>query len=470
MRNSLRLTCGLAVLAWSVTLTAGLWGLTPQARQGKEPTKVRSKLSDWEWFVEIPLPAKDKSELYDFLVPPAVLDQSQGEGEAGDLGDLRLVDGRGREIPFALRVRRPVDVRQPLGGVKFNASINAQQQTTVSLDLGINARHNSIKVLTSGQNFRRKAMVEGSDDKTHWAPILGPVDLLSFQTDKQSLVQNTFGYSENRHRYVRVTVSPDPANSDDRPQLNDVIVQQSVQAPGLDVRYRVEIGSRETVTTEQGPVGVPPLGGSAAAEPPKGGTPTASAWLLTFAGYQVPIDRLTLDAKESEFSRPYRLELVTGDNTFQVLEHGQWQRGLRDSTGPLELRWKGDVWASKLRLVVVDSSNPPLTLTGVQAFGPARQVIFPAGDWEGPLKLYLGKPGAEIPRYDFAEGLPVPLKTEPVRIESGSGEGPEEPGIQTACPGRGSNLSRKPQGLEVVRGGHPAATGEEQSVCFPGAA
>jgi hypothetical protein len=79
--------------------------------------------------------------------------------------------------------------------------------------------------------------------------------------------------------------------------------------------------------------------------------------------------------------------------------------------------------AAKLRLVVADAANPPLTLTGVEYTAPMRQVIFavPAGA-ALPLKLYCGNPDALSPRYDFAANLPPTVRPTPARVQLGSPE------------------------------------------------
>jgi hypothetical protein len=409
------------------------------AAEDDDSLRPRENLSQWKWVMDIPLPKNGDNPRYDFLAPPAVLshtwrsDADSGKNDkfgpmpvlakevkpsavrtpadtfSSDLTDLRLIDGKGREVPYALRVRRAIDAREPLKVESFKAITDAQHQVIATLDLGDHARHNSIKIETTGQDFRRKAKIEARDEKT-WEELLAPVELLKFQSGNQSVVRNTFDYPESRLRYVRVTVSPDPGKTDDRPELNEkeLAVFQTVKVKPVEIAYPVEQGPREPVKTDLG---------------------YCSAWVLDF-GSEVPIDRVTINAREGEFARVVQIEQVTRDNAYQplMLQSGgpsvQWQRGARDSAEPLELRFS-EVWARKLRIVVTDSRTQRLTLTDPQGFGAAREVIFPAGDphheiahWEGPLKLYIGKPEAEVPNFsDFTAKLPVELKPPPVRID-----------------------------------------------------
>ena len=94
-----------------------------------------------------------------FVLTPAVFD-----GARPDLADLRLYDGRGRDVPYALRVRRKEDVRRPFAATEFNRTTGADRAAEVSLDLGESpGEHNEIEVSTPGTAFRRPLRVEGSD-------------------------------------------------------------------------------------------------------------------------------------------------------------------------------------------------------------------------------------------------------------------------------------------------------------------
>jgi hypothetical protein len=72
--------------------------------------------------------------------------------------------------------------------------------------------------------------------------------------------------------------------------------------------------------------------------------------------------------------------------------------------------------ARRLRLVVTDHRNAPLTLAGVRYTAAARQVIFaPPANLAPPLRLYFGNPDAAAPLYDFAATLPEVLEPAPQR-------------------------------------------------------
>jgi len=407
-----RLTLALAALVSATALAA-------EPAPDKGMVAAGETLSDWPWFLEFPLPPPGKARYYDLLVPPAVLDRSasrpatgprpgqfepkgrpdpragQTDWAQGELSDLRLYDARDREVPYALRVRRPVNTRQNLNVGTFNPSTDEKGQATVSLDLGQDVRHNAIQIRTSGSNFRRPVHVESSDDRTTWVEVL-KADLLSFHVGGQSLEVYQFDYPENRRRYLRVQVWPDPALEKDRPRLEGVTVSQVVEVPGLEEPLPAHLGPREPVRTPGGP---------------------GSAWTIDFDNLTVPVNRVEVDAEDREFVRPFRLEMPDGDGFYTVLHQGEWRREARGERKPLEIAIP-EVWTRRLRLVVTDSRNPPLQLTQVRCTAWARQLIFAAtNDLAGPLRLYVGKPEAETPRYDFAAALPGNLVPPPLRLD-----------------------------------------------------
>ena len=401
------------------------------------PSTTNGATRDWKYVLDFDLPKGNKTPLYDLLLPPAVLehtaqeDQFVGMGkstgsegkwdqparneiayrkDADGLQDLRLFDAQGRQVPYALRVLRPQNTRQPLHVDRFNPERNAQRQISVSLDLGENARHNEIEIRTTGDDFRRVAQVEASDDSKTWSNLIeaGPnhkLELLSFHHNGQAFVVNDFAYPESRRRYVRVVVSPDNGLEKDTPEFEQggVTLFNTARLPGVYVTNPATLGEREPVRTVQGP---------------------GSAWPIDLGG-RVPFEKLTftVDPDQPSFVRGYVLETPLEGGVFQVLTQGTWQREPGRKNQPLEIKLNGnEMVARRLRLVLLDGLNPKLNVTGVTYTAPARQLIFPDRDIDGneirgPLSLYVGNHSADEPRYDFARNLPGELKPPPVRID-----------------------------------------------------
>src|SRR5262245_3731863 len=87
------------VLVAIALLAAFAVGAGPPARKPASVARAEAEdVSGWEFYLTLPVPAGAK--LADFIVPPAVFARARPE-----LEDLRLVDGKGQPIPYALRKR-----------------------------------------------------------------------------------------------------------------------------------------------------------------------------------------------------------------------------------------------------------------------------------------------------------------------------------------------------------------------------
>lgn len=105
-------------------------------------TFAQASMSSWPFFAPV-TPQSGAAGTYNLIVPLAVMDKARE-----DLADLRLLDASGREIPYALRIRKEIDDKQEVGVSIFNeARIGSASE--VSVDLGENAgQHNEVEIDT----------------------------------------------------------------------------------------------------------------------------------------------------------------------------------------------------------------------------------------------------------------------------------------------------------------------------------
>jgi hypothetical protein len=354
-------------------------------------------LSGWEWFADVAAPPGDHPYAHIVLTPPVF------DGARPDLSDLRLYDGRGRDVPYALRVRRKEDVRRPFAATEFNRTTNADRSAEVSLDLGESpGEHNEIEVSTPGTAFRRPLRVEGSDDRKSWSTVLDKVHLVHFEEGGQAVDVRRFKYTPSRYRYLRVRIAPDPAAANDAPAIASVAVLHEVHEAGDYRSWPAFVEARQPVPAAEGP---------------------GSAWFIRLGenGEAAPCESLTLEVADTEFARPYRLEVANPEEPAQIIASGELRRQPSQPDRPLVISFP-EVTAHRLRLVVTDQRNPPLNLTGAHYAAAARQVIFKPGDAQGPLRLYFGNPTAPAPGYDFARTLPATLDPAPAETALGPRE------------------------------------------------
>jgi hypothetical protein len=385
----------------------------------------REDLTQWASYFDVKLDRKaDRPKaLYDFILTPEVFGaSSHGEatedrwamkkpappevfGGAG-LGDLRLIDKRGQPVPYALRVRNPVNVEEPLKARAFDQVVNADHSVALSLDLGENpGEYDQMDVRMPGSGFIRALRVEASNDRKNWSKVLDNVHVARLdepgeRLDQQRRIdQHRFRIAPARFRYLRVQVWPDRGRDNDRPEFQQVQVLHTVQAPGEDVTRVADLGRREPVRFTGQP---------------------ASAWVIDLGAEYVPCRRLTLRLAQTEFSRPFQLEAKMGGRYGYIGATSNELRPRQPGSDEAVIELAQEIEARYLRLTVTDAGNPPLTIEEVRCTAAARQMVFALpSEVQLPLRLYAGNPQAGPPNYDFAANLPVRLDPPPARGELG---------------------------------------------------
>ena len=370
----------------------------------------------WEYFVPIAVPAADiapdatttesQPPLLDLVLGPSVFSFARF-----DLADLRLYDQTGRAIPYSLRYLRPQSERESVLAEEFNRSESPDGTIELTLDLKKDdIQHNEIEIVTSGENFRRAVEIEGSDDGKTFRP-LAVGHLVRYAKGDQKLDLPSIDYSDSRFRYLRVRVSRDPEQLDGDQQpdeflIRDIKVSQQVTLAGSTLTLPGELEPREPVRSYSAP---------------------GSAWIIDLGGERIPCDQIEVDIADTEFARDFQIqyELPREPGARVVFEsvslnESFWQRRVGEAKQPMVARF-GEVQTGRLKLIVTDHRNPPLTIKSVRFGAPVRQVVFarPTGQ-SVELRLFYGNPRAEPPNYDFARNLPLKLSVEPARVFYGN--------------------------------------------------
>ena len=366
--------------------------------------------ADWQYQTTLSLPAGDlsaSSDLLDVFVPAELFRHARY-----DLSDLRLDAANGNSIPFAVRTLSARTALEYLPSSEFNRSEPDGGIHEVTLEFsGDDPTHNQVVVETSGEEFRRTVVIEGSDDGQDWKKLVES-HLLDLTLEEKSFIRNTFHYRESRHRFLRIQVSPDPQVTTseagkDEFTIGAVRASREIAIPAQPVVTDALISTREP-TRQFGSPG--------------------SRWILDF-GAEIPVDRLEVMVADREFARDISLEAETvnllGQPQFypvMVNESTTWQRQKSDKPAAFVLTFS-EVRSRRLRLTSADYRNKPLTLTSVKGSAPARQIVLQRSDaTQFPMVLRFGNPEAESPNYDFARNLPEALPTTPVRAVLGAAE------------------------------------------------
>ena len=304
-----------------------------------------------------------------------------------DLGDLRLRDADGREVPYALHVRRKVDRREVLTARSFDSATRGET-AEITIDLGDapNA-HNEVEIVTAGDSFRRPVRVFGSDAGVNWALLVESEFLFRFQSPGFDVDESSVRYPESRRRFLRIEVDADNANEQEAPSIASVSVRLAVEARARDSEFPLTSNSyQREATREQG---------------------RAASKFIIDLGAELPVRGVRLGAINGVFSRPYRLE-VPGKLRPRTASTGKLTREAESEEPFVSIEFPEAV-VSQLTLIVTDDRNPPLELAWVSILVAAREVFFDASDGKLPYRLEFGNSAARPPHYDFAASVPTPL-------------------------------------------------------------
>jgi hypothetical protein len=353
---------------------------------------AQTQLSSWPFFVEVS--STPSPGVYQFTVPLHVMGQSRD-----DLGDLRLFDGENHEIPYAIRVREGVDEREEFDAQVFNRATIGASASEVTLDLGEdNSEHNEVEIQTSGENFRRRVSIEGSDSGREWRMLKNDAVIFGFHSDGKTLEANHVSYPTSRYRYLRVRVNADELSDNRAPEIADVTVMMTVQEQGALSTWAVAVPDYQLLRNQGA---------------------HATAWTIDF-GARVPCSRLNLTIDNASFYRPFQVEAVDDPQNPRLLASGNLSRRAGEKPDPEEITFDQEEHVQKVRLQVTDYSNETLSISAIQASAPARELVFELKQPQSlPLRLFFGNQKILEPHYDFEKELSAKLKTPPIQSTVG---------------------------------------------------
>ena len=329
-------------------------------------------LSAWPYYTEI----HASTGLANFVLDAAILDKART-----DQADLRLYDAAGKEIPYALRIRREVDTHSLFTSREFNRAVEGTT-SLVACDLGAQlVEHNEVVLSTAGNNFRRLADVEGSADGVQWVTLASQAILFRFTAGGRTVEQESIAYPVSRYRYLRVRVRADPQVDHAAPEIASIGVLRAIHAKGETVPFPGTLEPRE-------------------ADPVQGRP--ASIWRIDLPG-RVPLQSLEFEIADRTFSRPFQLEIVDDPAAPVMLASGDLTRAQDAVMAPVRIEF-AEQFAQHLKLTITDDRNSPLALTGATALSAMRQVVFQSN---GTVRLYYGNPKALAPHYDIASRIPT---------------------------------------------------------------
>lgn len=324
----------------------------------------------------------------------------------GDLADLRLVDGTGGQIPYVLYQPQDEVKKQEFRLEELNRGVMADGSAALTLDFGSQVMKDQIAVETSGTNFRRKIVVEGSNDNREFITLVDGAYV--FAIPGQSGIQRfpTLRLPRNDFRYLRIRVYPMTGEE------------------GVITIGRVTVWQEHSKRVVRQPV-VMKLMVSGMEDK------TKTSWQVYDLQYNhLPLVGIRLEVAEERFYRyvaiegreqeKIQVEIRGEDNRRRYREEEVPWRHLRSGTIYRYSMTTGQVEES-LRLSLQDGAVPryirisirnyddqPLTVKSAEGEMIPHQLLFARQD--EVCQLYTGNPLVAAPRYDLEQTLSQPTK------------------------------------------------------------
>jgi hypothetical protein len=305
-----------------------------------------------------------------------VIDDAIWQHARADLGDLRLYDASGAEVPYALILEGARIDTRPVQSKLFNLAKGAHG-TEFLLEMypefGAARQYDRVTLQLTAKDFVGKVDVEASDvfSASKWAQV-GTYSIFDFTREK--LGSNfELRMPPLRYRFLRIVlhapVSPD-------------------QVKGASV------ADFQTMAASWVAVGTTP-------QISQDGRTTVITWTQP---EHAPLERVVfVVGGDANFRRPVELQ----DGTGRYITAGEISRVHVQKEGQivdsrrLDLDLSGER-AAQFKLTVHNGDDPPLPITSVHPQSIERRVYFDPNGHSG-IKLYYGDEKAVSPVYDYAK-------------------------------------------------------------------
>jgi hypothetical protein len=293
-----------------------------------------------------------------------------------DFGDVRVVDARGRQVPWRARPPARLEFEEPV--LVLNSG--RQGGAAVALfDLGpARVLRDRIVLEVPPRPFVGRAVVFGSDRRLGPYALLGGTGIYDVR-GAQRARSTTVVFPVTDYRFLRVRATGVTRITGARVRVGPGEPLRIVRTP--ERTSRRERGGQTIVT-------------------------------LDFGYRNVPVDELRISARTGRYDRTVRVDATNdrSSSAWRPVSSGRISRfeGSVPSPVPVGAR------ARFLRITIDNGDDPPLAAVDVRALSRSFALVL-EGRHRAPYTLYYGAPGARAPNYEFAR-LPLP----PTDVAGGS--------------------------------------------------
>jgi hypothetical protein len=307
------------------------------------------------------------------------LDPDVYEAARADLGDLRVSDERGRDVPYVIDRAEPLGLPEARPGMR-NRGWSADGAATAVLDFGRRLAKRRLQLRLSGDNFRRRVAVEGGDDGVAWVTLVDEAWVFAVP-GKEPARYETVDLPENDFPLLRVVAHP-ASEEKGRPAIEDAWVPGGGRPrrgeERLDARWS---GAQDAKARE--------------------------TWFtLDLGARHQPFHAVELDVADERFFREARVEVRRDPRTrgdavwWEEIGRGALYRLEHDGRRRECLRIEARGRERALRVRVRNLDDRPLQVRGVAVRVPVERLLFEA-ERPGLYRLSYGSSDRQMPAYDL---------------------------------------------------------------------
>lgn len=341
-------------------------------------------LAHWQYYKPLALP----TSLTEQTLVEAPLDREVYRGSNAGQTDLRLIEGRDREVPYQLLVQRSRTSREALIVSLRDLGHMPGEFTSFVADLGEGPElHNEVRIEGRGKNFRLDATVETSSDGEEWAVVREDAEIYDFTSgDGRFNARHTeIAYPRSAARYLRVKVLEADASS---LEITGAWVFLTETSPAVESAYTPESVSRTESPDDQ-----------------------VTLYELDLGTEGIPLSRVSFMAGTDNFYRSVSIEgRENGGDWLWLAGTEVYSFDTAKFRGSqLEIEFPENLFG-QYRLVVEDEDNAPLDFSSFAFYGIDRKLLFQP-ESGSTYSLYYGNPLASAPSYELERIVPY-LETE----------------------------------------------------------
>jgi hypothetical protein len=309
-----------------------------------------------------------------------LLDRDVYEAARADLGDLRVSDERGRDVPYVVDRAERLDLPEARPAIR-NRGWTADGAATAVLDFEGRLAKRRLQLRLSGDNFRRRVAVEGGEDGAAWVTLVDEAWVFAVPGTEAARYE-TVDLPENDFPLLRVVAHPAP-DEKGRPAIEDAWVP----GDGRPSRGEERLVARWSEAQD---------------------AKARETWLtLDLGARHQPFHAIELDVADERFFREARVEArhdprTPGDAVWwEEIGRGALYRLEHDGRRRECLRIEARGRERALRVRVRNLDDRPLQVRGVAVRVPVERLVFEA---ERPLgyRLTYGSSDQTTPSYDLA--------------------------------------------------------------------